>query len=60
MNFDYNEEQQLLADSVKRFIGKDYDFESRKKLVSSDIGYSESVWGLSTVIARGPVCWLKA
>ena len=45
MNFDYNEEQQLLADSVKRFIGKDYDFESRKKLVSSDTGYSESVWG---------------
>ena len=34
MNFDYNEEQQLLADSVKRFIGKDYDFESRKKLVA--------------------------
>ncbi len=44
MNFDYNEEQQLLADSVKRFIGKDYDFESRKKLVASENGYSDSVW----------------
>ena len=44
MNFDYNEEQQLLADSVKRFIGKDYDFESRKKLVASENGYSNSVW----------------
>ena len=44
MNFDYNEEQQLLADSVKRFIGKDYDFESRKKLVASAEGYSDSVW----------------
>ena len=44
MNFDYNEEQQLLADSVKRFIGKDYDFESRKKLVNSANGYSDSVW----------------
>lgn len=44
MNFDYNEEQQLLADSVKRFVGKDYDFESRKKIVASDKGYSEDVW----------------
>ena len=44
MNFDYNEEQQLLADSVKRFIGKDYDFESRKKLVASEKGYGDSVW----------------
>ena len=44
MNFDYNEEQQLLADSVKRFIGKDYGFEERKKLVSSASGYSDSVW----------------
>ena len=45
MNFDYNEEQQLLADSVKRFIGKDYDFESRKKIVGSNNGYSDDVWG---------------
>jgi alkylation response protein AidB-like acyl-CoA dehydrogenase len=45
MNFDYNEEQQLLADSVRRFIQKDYDFEARKKVVLSPAGYSESVWG---------------
>ena len=44
MNFDYNEEQQLLADSVKRFIGKDYGFEERKKIVASANGYSDSVW----------------
>ena len=44
MNFDYNEEQQLLADSVKRFIGKDYTFEARKKIVESDAGISDSVW----------------
>jgi len=29
MNFDYNEEQQLLADSVRRFLQKDYGFETR-------------------------------
>jgi len=35
MNFDYNEEQQLLADSVRRFLQKDYDFEARRKIVAS-------------------------
>ena len=30
MNFDYNEEQQLLADSVRRYLQKEYDFEKRK------------------------------
>ena len=44
MNFDYNEEQQLLADSVRRFLAKDYDFEARKKIVQSDAGWSPKVW----------------
>ncbi len=44
MNFDYNEEQQQLADSVKRFIGRDYGFEARKKIVDSVAGISDSVW----------------
>jgi alkylation response protein AidB-like acyl-CoA dehydrogenase len=45
MNFDYNEEQQLLADSVRRFVQKDYDFEARKKIVHSPEGCSEAAWG---------------
>src|SRR5262245_47217865 len=45
MNFDYNEEQQLLADSVRRFLKKDYEFEARKKIVSSKDGWSPQVWG---------------
>ena len=49
MNFDYNEEQQLLADSVNRFIAKDYDFETRKKIVASKDGHSAEVW--STLLA---------
>jgi len=44
MNFDYNEEQQLLADSVRRFLAKDYGFEARKKIVSSADGWSREVW----------------
>ena len=44
MNFDYSEEQQLLADSIRRFVAKDYDFEARKKIVASRQGASEEVW----------------
>ena len=44
MNFDYNEEQQLLADSVRRFLQKDYDFEARRKILASPEGWSERVW----------------
>ena len=43
MNFDYNEEQQLLADSVRRYLAKAYDFESRKKIVAGH-GWSADAW----------------
>ena len=48
MNFDYNEEQQLLADSVRRFLAKDYGFEARKKIVGSKDGWSPAVWAQLT------------
>lgn len=44
MNFDYSEEQQLLANSVKQFIGKDYTFEARKEIIDSASGSSDRVW----------------
>jgi alkylation response protein AidB-like acyl-CoA dehydrogenase len=44
MNFDYSEEQQLLADSVRRFVAQDYGFESRKKIVASAEGFSAAAW----------------
>jgi alkylation response protein AidB-like acyl-CoA dehydrogenase len=43
MNFDYNEEQQLLADSVRRYLAKSYDFEARKKIVAGQ-GWSPDAW----------------
>ena len=43
MNFDYNEEQQLLADSVRRYLAKSYDFEARKKIVTGQ-GWSAQAW----------------
>jgi len=44
MNFDYNEEQQLLAESIRRFVDKDYHFDARKRIIASQDGYSRDVW----------------
>ena len=44
MDFQYTEEQQLLADSVRRLIDKRYDFESRKRIVASPAGHSAEAW----------------
>ncbi len=44
MNFDYNEEQQLLAESIRRFIARDYTFDARTKIIASNDGYSRDVW----------------
>ncbi|OGA40634.1 MAG: hypothetical protein A3G28_00335 [Betaproteobacteria bacterium RIFCSPLOWO2_12_FULL_68_19] len=43
MNFDYSEEQQLLADSVRRFLQNKYQFEDRKKIIAGE-GWSSDVW----------------
>jgi alkylation response protein AidB-like acyl-CoA dehydrogenase len=44
MDFTYNEIQTMLADSVGKFIGNEYDFDSRQAYAASDKGYSEDVW----------------
>ena len=44
MNFDLSEEQQLLRDSVARFIEDNYALETRQHLVASDLGFSEPYW----------------
>jgi alkylation response protein AidB-like acyl-CoA dehydrogenase len=44
VNFDYNEEQRLLAESVRRFVAQDYSFEARRKIVASIDGYSAPAW----------------
>ena len=54
MNFDYNEEQQLLADSVRRFLAKDYAFEARRKIIASKEGWSPAVWSqLAEMVLTG-------
>ena len=44
MNFDLSQEQQLLADSLKRFITNDYSYDARAKIVASPRGWSPDVW----------------
>ena len=44
MDFSFSEEQNLLQDSVARYIQNDYDFESRQKLTQTDLGYSQENW----------------
>ncbi len=44
MDFSLNEVQVMLADSIEKFIGNDYDFDSRQKYAGSDTGYSTEVW----------------
>jgi alkylation response protein AidB-like acyl-CoA dehydrogenase len=44
MNFDLSEEQQLLADSLKRYLANEYTMDARSKIVDSPTGWSEKVW----------------
>ena len=44
MNFDYTEEQQMVRDSIARFVQDDYDWDTRRAIVSSDEGMSRSNW----------------
>lgn len=46
MDFSYSEEQQMLRDSIAKFVSQDYDFDTRRKIVDSDIGFSQENWKL--------------
>jgi len=44
VNFELSEEQQLLSDSLKRYLASDYGVEQRAKIVASPAGWSEAAW----------------
>ena len=44
MNFDLTDEQQLLADSLRKYLGNEYALDVRAKIVDSESGWSEKVW----------------
>ncbi|MCZ6657275.1 MAG: acyl-CoA dehydrogenase family protein, partial [Gammaproteobacteria bacterium] len=53
MNFALTDEQQLIQDTVARFISDNYDLEARIAIVSSKTGFSDAHW--STMAELG---WL--
>ena len=44
MNFDLSEEQQLLKDSVERFVNDNYDLDTRQTLSKNAAGFSDTYW----------------
>jgi alkylation response protein AidB-like acyl-CoA dehydrogenase len=44
MDFNFSDEQQLLADSVRRFLRESYDFEARRQILHSHEGWSRATW----------------
>lgn len=44
MDFDYSEEQRLLADMVASFVADRYDFEARNHAMRQEQGFSPKIW----------------
>jgi len=44
MNFDFNEDQRALQDTVQRFVARDYSFEKRRAIRDAAPGWSREVW----------------
>ena len=44
MHFSLTPEQQLLGDTVQRFLSREYAFEARAKIVRSPEGWSREIW----------------
>ncbi|MGA7538236.1 MAG: acyl-CoA dehydrogenase [Steroidobacteraceae bacterium] len=44
MDFRLTEEQLALQETLRRYIGKHYDFEQRRSLARSPLGYSAQAW----------------
>jgi len=46
VDFSFTEEQQMLQESVQKFVQKSYDFDTRNTILASAEGYSEENWNL--------------
>ena len=44
MQFEFDEEQLALQESVRRFLSERYDFESRRGCLAKLFGSSDEVW----------------
>ena len=45
MNFSFTDEQNLLRESVEKFIAAEYPFEVRRECAASEAGFSRAIWG---------------
>jgi alkylation response protein AidB-like acyl-CoA dehydrogenase len=48
MDFNFTQEQQQFSDALRRWIGKNYTFEHRNKIVLSETGISDDAWAALT------------
>ena len=44
MDFNYTEEQQMLKDSLDKFLAKNYSFELRREIINTRLGMSPLAW----------------
>jgi len=44
MDFTYSNEQVALQETLQRFISRDYEFERRRELARSELGFSAEAW----------------
>jgi alkylation response protein AidB-like acyl-CoA dehydrogenase len=44
MDFELNDDQTMLQDSLQKFIQKDYGFERRNEILATQHGYSAEIW----------------
>ena len=45
MDFSLSDEQSMLKDSIEKFVQNDYDFDTRRKIMANDEGFSRELWG---------------
>jgi alkylation response protein AidB-like acyl-CoA dehydrogenase len=44
MDFNYSEEQQMLADSLRRFVESDYTFDKRRGIARAGASFDRGIW----------------
>jgi alkylation response protein AidB-like acyl-CoA dehydrogenase len=44
MDFELNDVQGMLSDSIEKFLANDYDFETRQTYSGSELGYNRDTW----------------
>ncbi len=58
MNFDLNEDEEMLKALAERFVADHYDFDSRKAYLEGEHGYSPKMWALLAELGliAAPLC----